>query len=281
MKLATLGDGHGATVAAASVGDRWYRLPGTDLSDLLADARFGGWVLKDVVPDGWQLCCPLPNPTKIICCGLNYREHIAETGRDAPGFPALFAKFADTLIGPTADIAVPAGLDLDWEAELAVVVGRPLRCADHTEAAAAIAGYTVANDVSMRRWQYHSTQWLAGKAWDRSTPVGPVVVTADELDPTTGLAITCEVNGRTVQSSSTANLVFSAPDLLAYISSFTALRPGDIVLTGTPGGIGATRIPPVQLKDGDVIHTHVAGIGTLRNTVRFVSARPLERITSS
>jgi acylpyruvate hydrolase len=133
---------------------------------------------------------------------------------------------------------------------------------------AAVAGYTVANDVSVRDWQYRTLQWFQGKAWDRSTPVGPVLVTADELDPADGLTITCRVNGEEVQRDSTATLLFDAAELVSYISRFTVLRPGDLVLTGTPGGVGVSRDPQRFLGDGDVLETEIEGIGLLRNVVR-------------
>ena len=212
---------------------------------------------------------PLPAPAKVICCGLNYADHIQETGRELPRFPTLFAKFADTLTGPTEDVVLPSGLQVDWEAELAVVVGAPLRHADPDTAMAAIAGYTVANDVSVRDWQYRTLQWFQGKAWDRSTPVGPVMVTPDEVDPAAGLDVICRVDGQEVQRDSSATLVFDCPTLLAYISTFTTLRPGDLVLTGTPGGVGSAREPQHFLDDGSVIETEITGIGLLRNTIRF------------
>jgi acylpyruvate hydrolase len=212
---------------------------------------------------------PLPAPGKVICCGLNYADHIAESGRERPAYPTLFAKYADTLIGPEDDIVLPRGLDVDWEAELAVVVGSELRRATREEAAGAVAGYTVANDISVRDWQSRTLQWFQGKAWDRTTPVGPVVVGPDEVDPRAGLDIWCRVNGEEMQRANTRTLVFDALDLLAYISTFTVLSPGDLVLTGTPGGVGMARTPPRFLEDGDVVETEIEGIGRLRNTVRF------------
>lgn len=211
---------------------------------------------------------PVPTPAKVICCGLNYGDHIAETGRERPQYPTLFAKFADTLIGPTDDIVVPGDALVDWEAELAVVVGRPIRHASRAEAEAAILGYTVANDISMRDWQRRTLQWFQGKAWDATTPVGPVVATPDEVDPAAGLTITCRVNGEEVQRDSTETLVFDSADLLSYVSTFTTLRPGDLILTGTPGGVGMSRDPARYLADGDVLETEIEGIGLLRNVVR-------------
>jgi acylpyruvate hydrolase len=214
----------------------------------------------------------------VICCGLNYGEHIAETGRDLPTHPTLFAKFADSLIGPTDDVVIPGDVSADWEAELAVVVGRTLTRASRAEAAEGILGYTVANDVSMRDWQRRTLQWFQGKAWDATTPVGPVVVTADEIDPTAGITITCRVNGVEVQRDSTSTLVFDSAELLSYISTFTTLRAGDLVLTGTPGGIGMAREPAWFLADGDVLETEIEAIGTLTNTVRVAEpASPARR----
>ncbi|MFC8503358.1 fumarylacetoacetate hydrolase family protein [Pedococcus sp. NPDC057267] len=269
MQLGTVAT-RGTTTAAARTPDGWRALPAPDLSAHLAGGgrldEAGG--LGDLLDDAVVLA-PLPRPGKVVCCGLNYGEHIRETGRDLPTHPTLFAKYADSLIGPTDDIRLPAGADVDWEAELAVVVGDTIRGADRATAAAAIAGYTVANDVSVRDWQYRTLQWFQGKAWDRSTPTGPVVVTPDEVDPAAGLTITCRVDGEEVQRDSTKTLVFDGADLLSYISTFTVLRPGDLVLTGTPGGVGTARDPQRFLADGQVLETEIEGIGLLRNTIRL------------
>ncbi|GAA1247204.1 2-keto-4-pentenoate hydratase/2-oxohepta-3-ene-1,7-dioic acid hydratase in catechol pathway [Microbacterium phyllosphaerae] len=212
---------------------------------------------------------PVPRPAKVFCCGLNYRDHIVETGRAVPEFPTLFAKFADTLTGAEDDIVVHNTDRLDWEAELAVIVGTEVHRADRVQAQAAILGYAVSNDISMRDWQQRTLQWLQGKAFDATTPVGPWVVTADEIDPNGGLRITCAVNGELVQDADTADLVFDAADLIAYVSQITVLRPGDIVLTGTPGGVALGMPEPRWLRDGDVVTTEIEGIGALRNTIRF------------
>ncbi|MGO4256046.1 fumarylacetoacetate hydrolase family protein [Marmoricola sp. RAF53] len=208
-----------------------------------------------------------PAPAKVICCGLNYADHIAETGRETPAYPTLFAKYADTLTGPTDDIVVPAGCELDWEAELTVVIGTEVRHADRDEATAAIAGYAVANDISLRDWQRRTLQWFQGKAWDRTTPVSDTYVPAGEIDPVAGLEIVCRVNGEVRQRSSTRELVFDAAALVSYVSTFTRLSPGDLVLTGTPGGVGLGMTPPAYLADGDVVETEIEGIGRLRNRI--------------
>jgi acylpyruvate hydrolase len=277
VRLATLQTATGTT-AAVQDGEGWRALPAPDLSALLAAAgdeaadlaayaeAHAGELCDDA---DLRLVLPLPRPGKVVCCGLNYGDHVLETGRDLPTHPTLFAKFADTLTGPTDDLHLEAGVQWDWEAELAVVVGATLRRADRETAERGIAGWTVANDLSARDWQNRTLQWLQGKAWDATTPVGPVVVTRDELDPVAGVAVTCRVDGEQVQCGDTSTLVFDAAALLSYVSTFTTLRPGDLVLTGTPGGVGMARTPPRFLADGDVLETEVAGIGTLRNTVRL------------
>ena len=272
MRLATVTTADGSTAAAWQDGGdgRWRRLPAADLSAYLrehgvAEAPvLARAELVDAVP-----VLPLPSPAKVVCCGLNYGDHIEEAGRERPAYPTLFAKYADTLIGPGATIELPAGVEADWEAELAVVVGTDLRHATREQARAGIAGYTVANDVSVRDWQRRTLQWFQGKAWDATTPLGPVVVTPDELDPEAGVEVVCRVNGIERQRGNTKTLVFDSAALLAYISTFTVLRPGDVVLTGTPGGVGMAMTPPTYLADGDVVETGIAGIGTLTNVVRL------------
>ncbi|WP_459980411.1 fumarylacetoacetate hydrolase family protein [Nocardioides sp. AN3] len=261
-----------ATTAAVLLDGTWHALPFPDLSALFAAGPVNAGRLRAHACrgiEGARLVLPLPSPSKVICCGLNYGDHIAETGRAAPRYPTLFAKYADTLTGPTDPVAFPVGLDVDWEAELAVVVGDTLRDASPCAARGAIAGYTVANDLSVRDWQRRTPQWFQGKAWDATTPLGPVVVTADELDPAGGLAVVCRVNGVERQRGDTRMLVFDCAALLSYISTFTVLRPGDVVLTGTPGGVGMGMTPPAYLAAGDVVETEIPGIGTLRNIVNF------------
>ncbi|WP_072806539.1 fumarylacetoacetate hydrolase family protein [Rhodococcoides yunnanense] len=271
MKLTTVRTGNGATSAAVQRGDVWELVAADDVGALLNSPERDEILARPTgsLPLGAADFAPVViAPRKILCCGHNYRAHIAEMGRDAPEFPTLFAKFADTLVGAADDIALaPSVSALDWEAELAVVVGSTVRHADRDEAAAAIAGYTVANDISARDWQNRTPQWLQGKAFDGTTPLGPVMVTPDEFDPAEGARITCSVNGVLRQSGSTDDLVFDAAHLLSYISEFTALRPGDIVLTGTPSGVGAAATPPTFLGAGDVVETAVEGIGMLINII--------------
>lgn len=290
MRLATVitaasdAEGGPSTRAAVQSGDRFVLLAARDLSELLGSAGWqetaaaavaaaeaaGSEPGDSIAVGSARYATALPRPSKVICCGLNYADHIAEMGRELPEYPTLFAKFADTLIGDGEVIdAAGHGARLDWEAELAVVVGAPLKNASPAEAAAAIAGYTVANDISLRDWQSRTLQWFQGKAFDRTTPLGPVLVTPDECDPEAGVRVRCLVNGEEVQNGNTKTLVFTAAALLSYISTFTRLSPGDVVLTGTPGGVGMGANPPRFLRDGDVVTTEVEGIGTLTNTVRL------------
>lgn len=269
-----------ATIRTAD-GTRCVRVDGDKTVEIAADVAVdvGGllahedWRELAAAADGperaWDeldLATLVPNPGKVLCVGLNYRNHILEMGRDLPEHPTLFAKFADTLTGPRDDVAAPPEDEaLDWEAELTVVIGSTVRRADPAQAAAAIAGYTVANDISMRSYQFRTKEWLQGKMWDRSTPVGPLMVTADEWQP--GGTIRASVNGETMQEASTGDLVHGAVDLVAYVSTLITLRPGDLILTGTPGGVGHARKPARYLVPGDVVETSIDGIGELRNRV--------------
>jgi acylpyruvate hydrolase len=209
----------------------------------------------------------VPRPGKIVCVGLNYRTHILEMGRDLPAHPTLFAKYPEALVGPYDPIRVPAhaAAAVDWEAELAIVIGASVRDADSEAAGAAIAGYSVLNDVSMRDYQNRTLQWLQGKTFEQTTPFGPCMVTADEFAP--GPRIRCAVNGESVQDAATDDLVFGAAALVEYISGILTLNPGDVIASGTPGGVGHARTPQRYLAVGDELVTEVDGIGTLRNRV--------------
>jgi acylpyruvate hydrolase len=212
----------------------------------------------------------VPRPGKVVCVGLNYRNHILEMGRELPEYPTLFAKFADALIGPQDPIQLaPESSAVDWEAELAVVVGSTVRRAGAAEAEAAIAGFTVLNDVTMRDWQYRTTQWLQGKTFEATTPIGPVLVTSDELPGGVrpALPLTGAVDGETVQKADTSDLVFDPVTLVRYVSVIMTLRPGDVIATGTPGGVGHARKPPRYLAAGMTLTTQIAGIGRLENAV--------------
>jgi 5-carboxymethyl-2-hydroxymuconate isomerase len=219
---------------------------------------------------GVPLGPPLRRPSKIVCVGLNYEDHTAETKLDRPERPLLFSKFASCLIGPEQEISWPSGLteQVDWEAELAVVIGSTLRDAGEAEALDAVFGYTVANDVSARDLQFSDGQWMRGKSLDSFCPLGPAIVTADELPDPQTLRISARVNGETMQEASTGDMIFGIAEILSFCSRSITLEPGDLVLTGTPSGVGAFREPPVFLRAGDRVEVEVEGIGTLGNPVR-------------
>ena len=203
-------------------------------------------------------------PGKIICVGINYRSHLEEMCRELPAHPTLFAKYAEALIGARDPIVLPACSEaVDWEAELAVVIGATVRGADEAVAATAIAGYTVINDVTARDWQYRTLQWLQGKTFEGTTPIGPHLVTSDEAGD--DLALCCLVDGEVVQTARTADLVFGPATTVAYVSTILTLRPGDVVALGTPGGVGHARTPQRYLQAGQILTTTIEGIGECRN----------------
>ena len=218
---------------------------------------------------GADLAPVIPAPDKIICVGLNYRDHAEETNSPLPTAPIYFAKYRRALTGPYDPIRLPpseVSTHGDWEVELAVVIGREVRNADPADAAAAIAGFTVLNDVSIRDWQTRTTQFLAGKTFEASTPVGPALVTADEIGDGRGLGVSCEVDGVTKQSSNTDQLVFGPAEIVADLSTIMTLDPGDIIATGTPGGVGMARDPQEWLGPGMVVRTAIEGLGEIVNT---------------
>lgn len=207
----------------------------------------------------------VPSPEKVFCVGLNYRDHIEETGNQPPEYPTLFAKFSRTLIGAHDPIQMPPESDkIDWEAELGVVIGAEVRRASVAQAAAAIAGYTVINDISVRDYQRRTPEWLQGKAWEATTPVGPHLVVTEPGEPA-HFEISCTVDGDVRQSSNTEQLVFDPATLVQYISTIITLAPGDLIATGTPGGVGHARTPSVFLQRGQTVVTTIEGVGELRN----------------
>lgn len=208
----------------------------------------------------------VPRPEKIFCVGLNYRSHILEMSEALPSYPTLFAKFASSLIGAHDDLLLPSvSSAVDWEVELGVVIGRRIRRATLEEAHEAIAGFTVVNDVSMRDWQARTTQWLQGKTFDASTPVGPVLVSGDEIGDGADLEVRCEIDGVVMQRGRTSDLLFGPAAVVSYVSQFATLAPGDLISTGTPSGVGAGRNPQVFLAPGQVLTTAVEGIGSCVN----------------
>ena len=215
-----------------------------------------------------RILAPLEAPRKIVCVGLNYRDHCEEQGVDLPTYPMLFAKFANAVADPGASITRPAATEqLDLECELAVVIGASARHIARLEALDAVFGYTILNDITMRDLQREDRQWLRAKGADGFAPMGPVIVTRDEIPDPQRLAIRSSVNGETWQESSTSRMVFDVATLVAFVSRFIALEPGDVISTGTPAGVGHFHDPPRYLAAGDVIRCEIEGIGVLENTI--------------
>lgn len=213
---------------------------------------------------------PVRRPGKIICLGLNYRDHAVESGAPIPKEPVVFAKYPSAVIGPNASIKLPPDSEeVDFEAELVFVIGKGGRNISEANALQHVAGYTCGHDVSARDYQIRrgGTQWVIGKTFDTFAPMGPVLVTPDELPDPHRLRIQCRVNGQTMQDSNTEQMIFNVPQTIAYLSRVMTLEPGDVVFTGTPPGVGFARKPPVFLKAGDVAEIEIEGIGVLRNPV--------------
>ena len=215
-----------------------------------------------------NLLAPIPRPRKLICVGLNYRDHAAETGSQIPDVPTIFNKFATAVIGPGDDIVLPkVSKSPDYEAEFAFVIGTGWRHIAAAEWQKHIFGYTMINDVSARDYQRATTQWLMGKTFDTFAPMGPWIVTADEVADPHSLDIQLEIDGEILQNSNTRELIFKIPDLIAFLSSVFTLEPGDIVSTGTPAGVGVARKPPRFLRPGEEVTVRIPGIGELVNPV--------------
>ncbi len=213
---------------------------------------------------------PVPDPQKVLCLGLNYRDHAAESGMAVPDEPVLFNKFPSALIGPGEAIVLPrVSAQVDYEAELVVVIGQGGRDIPRDQALSHVAGYTIGNDVSARDWQLNkpAKQWLAGKTFDTFAPLGPDIVTADEVPDPHALGIRLRRNGQTMQDSNTSQFIFRIDEVIAYVSQIVTLQPGDLIFTGTPPGVGMARKPPVWLQPGDVIEVEIDGLGVLRNPV--------------
>lgn len=272
MRLATVRTPQGTTavrVDSEGLVDLGY-------DDLGALLRVSGWrelaqeATGPVVPGEPSYAPVVPSPGKVVCVGLNYRTHILEMGRDLPEYPTLFAKFADALVGAADPIVLPPETaELDWEAELAVVIGSGGRRLRGSAAESAIAGFAVLNDVTCRDWQFRTREWLQGKTWEATTPLGPWLVTSDELPGGVrpALDISTTVDGDVVQQDSTADLLFDPVALVEYVSTILTLRPGDVIATGTPGGVGHARNPARYLTAGQKVVTEVDGLGRCENVV--------------
>lgn len=215
----------------------------------------------------------IPNPGKVLCVGLNYKSHVAETKRPDADKPAIFVRFADSLTADGEPLVRPAVTErFDYEGELAIVIGRGGRKISQADALDHIAGYACFNDGTARDWQRHTHQWTPGKNFPGTGAFGPTLVTADEVGDVNLLSIATRLNGEVVQQASLADLIFTIPVIIEYLSTFTTLNPGDVIATGTPGGVGDRRDPPRYLNDGDVLEVEISGVGILRNTVRNEAA---------
>lgn len=280
MKLAMLETSAGMTVVAV-IGDKLVDLCAADptlprclksllaLSDGLtkaaAAAKTGEAAGKFVAG---RLRAPIRKPDKVVCIGLNYRDHAAESGMAPPPEPVVFSKFSSAVVGPDDTVRLPkVATQVDYEAELVIVIGKRGKNIPRAAAMSHVAGYTNGNDVSARDWQLNKPgkQWLLGKTPDTFAPTGPWLVTADEVPNPGALSIALRLNGQTMQNSSTKELIFAIDELIAYVSQLVTLEPGDLIFTGTPPGVGMARKPPVFLKPGDVTEVEVAGLGVLRN----------------
>jgi 2-keto-4-pentenoate hydratase/2-oxohepta-3-ene-1,7-dioic acid hydratase in catechol pathway len=236
----------------------------SQIEKLIAEApRHARYRLSEV-----KLLAPLPQPRKLICVGLNYLDHAKETGAEVPKVPTIFNKFSTAVIGPGDNIVLPkVSKSPDYEAELAFVIGRGGRHIAAQAWADHVFGYTILNDVSARDYQRATSQWLMGKTFDTFAPLGPWIVTTDEIADPHMLDIQLEINGEVLQKSNTRELIFKIPDLIAFLSSVFTLEPGDIVSTGTPAGVGFTRNPPRFLRAGEEVAITIQGIGELRNPI--------------
>jgi 2-keto-4-pentenoate hydratase/2-oxohepta-3-ene-1,7-dioic acid hydratase in catechol pathway len=239
-------------------------------------AHLKAWIAENhtraaiVVPAGARYGSPIARPSKIICIGLNYRDHAAESGMTPPAEPVVFFKATTALCGPNDDLVIPRhSIKTDWEVELAVVIGRTTRHIKEADAPAAIAGYLLHNDYSERAWQLErGGQWVKGKSCDTFAPLGPWLATPDEISDPNSLRLWLTVNGRRFQDGNTCNLIFNVNFIISYLSQFMTLLPGDVISTGTPAGVGLGQKPPLYLKPGDIIELGIDGLGSQRQLAR-------------
>lgn len=269
MKYATIRTGS-TTRAVVEQGDQLVDLGYDDLGAYLAAGSPAVPAGAATYPvEGADFAPVVVSPSKVVCVGHNYVNYIKEMGRDLPSYPTLFTKFAETLIGANDDIVKPEETDsLDWEVELTIVIGKPVRRANDAEAEAAIAGFTVMNDISVRDWQFRTVEWTQGKIWDSSTPVGPYLVTPDEVGGVRpSLEVTTVVDGEVMQRDDTGTLLFDPVALVKYVSTVIRLNPGDLIATGTPAGVGHARDPKVYLLGGETVVASVAGLGSCTNRI--------------
>ena len=278
MKLLTYKTSRGASYGAVSgqgVIDLGRRLGSryADLKALIAANAFAeaAKLLKEA-PDHKlseiEFLPVIPNPGKIVCVGLNYQDHVVETGRDNTEQPAIFIRVAESQVGHKQPIIRPKeSKNLDFEAEIAVIIGKGGRRIAQKDAWSHIAGYSCYNDGSVRDWQRHTIQWTAGKNFAQTGGFGPWMVTADDIPPNTKLTLSCRLNGERMQHANTDQLIFKIPKIIEYCSAWTTLEPGDVLVTGTPGGVGARRNPPLWMKPGDKVEIEIDKVGILENSI--------------
>ncbi|HMO68278.1 MAG TPA: fumarylacetoacetate hydrolase family protein [Novosphingobium sp.] len=240
------------------------------LKEALAAGRLSALEPSGTLPLGSvTLLPPIPDPGKIFCVGLNYADHVAEMGREQKGYPAIFTRWADTLVAHGKPLMVPRESPcLDYEGELAVIIGKPGRRIARDRAMDHVAGFCVFNDASVRDWQRHNIQFTPGKNFPGTGGFGPAIVTPDEAGELAAQRVQTRVNGQLLQDQPVSDMIFDVPAIIAYLSSFTQLSPGDVIATGTPGGVGDKRKPPLYLQDGDRVEVSIGTIGTLANPVR-------------
>jgi 2-keto-4-pentenoate hydratase/2-oxohepta-3-ene-1,7-dioic acid hydratase in catechol pathway len=281
MRLASFLIPGGPQLAGVVVDDLIFSLEPAGFRDVLSVIRGGSSALSQIASylraaptrsavelSKAVLLAPIPRPPKVICVGLNYRDHAEETRMAIPAVPTIFSKFPTAIIGPGAPIVLPRNSEKpDYEAEFAVVIGAGGRHIPAAAWRAHVFGYLCLNDVSARDYQLATTQWLMGKTFDTFAPCGPWITTADEIADPHALDISLEINGEVLQSSNTRNLIFDVPKLIEFLSGVFTLEPGDIISTGTPAGVGSARRPPRWLKPGDEVVVKVQGLGDLRNPV--------------
>jgi 2-keto-4-pentenoate hydratase/2-oxohepta-3-ene-1,7-dioic acid hydratase in catechol pathway len=278
MRLASFrtpkGAGYGAVTdrgivdLAPRIGNRFPDLKALLERNGLEEARKAASASADYRESEVTWLPVIPNPGKIVCVGLNYEEHRAETGRDKTENPALFLRVAESQVGHRQPILRPReSTHLDFEAEIALIVGRPGRRISQADSWSHIAGYSCYNDGSVRDWQRHTVQWTAGKNFARTGGFGPWMVGADEIAPGTVMTLSCRLNGVRMQHATTEMMIFKIPRLIEYISAFMPLAAGDVIVTGTPGGVGARRTPPVWMKPGDTVEIEIDKVGVLINTI--------------
>jgi 2-keto-4-pentenoate hydratase/2-oxohepta-3-ene-1,7-dioic acid hydratase in catechol pathway len=278
MKLASYQTAQGASygiVTAKGIVDlkRYLGNQYPDLKSLIAGNAFSQAVQYAGAAPDYQASdvtwLPvIPNPDKIVCVGLNYQEHVVETGRDNTEQPAIFLRLPESQIGHKQPIVRPReSKNLDFEAEIAVIIGTPGRRISQQNAYKHVAGYSCYNDGSVRDWQRHTIQWTAGKNFPQTGGFGPWMVTADEIPPGTTMTLSCRLNGERMQHASTEQMIFKIPKIIEYVSTWTTLVPGDVLVTGTPGGVGARRNPPIWMKPGDKVEIEIDKVGVLENTI--------------